>query len=406
MFVRMGDRSMFRNSLLLGLALTAVSLALHFAPVWVNVLNRGAMTWDGQPLPHDLIDEIINEHRSGPEVAFTRRPLMTWSVDALTGLGVRSRTAFIALGFGLFFVAGLLVHRIARTLGGTWAQALMGQALFHLSPTILFAWFDPIYTYDEPIQYVALLTALLATVRGSAWGFVVAFSIALIAREPSLLLAPGFIVLTKPRRWWVIALPVLAWLSFLFMWMQGAWMSGASLLDLSERPGFLRFNFQDISRAGESLCYLALVLALPVFLLVRFQRSTSCSDEDRRLLRAFWISLVVNTITVLVAAKAREARLFALPLIFVWPLFGKVVQSEIERHGGWRLMLSFFERPLSAFEFVLKAIVWIFAVHFGFALSTGIPQDNLFHEYLIAAGLLILTCTMADAQDRSRLRPT
>ncbi len=402
----MSDRRELRNSILLGLLMTLISLALHFAPVWVTMLNRGAMTWDGRPLPYDSVEESINEHRNGPEVAFTRRPLMTGSVDALVAIGLPQKGAFIALGFGLFFLAGLLVYRIARVSGATSPQALLAQAFFHLSPTVLFAWFDPMYTYDEPIQYVALLAALLATLRGGAGGFIVAFSVALIAREPSLLLLPGFVVLAKPLRWWTIALPVLVWGTFLFWWMQRDWMFGASLLDLSERPGFLRTNFQDLPLAGESLSYLFLVLALPIFLLARYGGSATCTPADQRLLRAFWITVVINTIAVLVAAKAREARLFALPLLFVWPLFGKVVLSELERHGGVRDLLAFFKRPQAAVLFALKAIVWVFAVHYGFTLSTGIPQDNLFHEYLIGSGLVILVCTTADAQRRSDLRAT
>lgn len=400
----MGKHRELRNSILFGLLLTALSLALHFAPVWVNMLNRGAQTWDGRPLPYSSVEESINEHRNGPEVAFTRRPLMTWSVDALSAAGLHPEHAFVALGFGLFFLAGLLVHRVARQSGSTPARALLAQVCFHLSPTVLFAWFDPMYTYDEPIQYVALLLAMLAALRGSAWWSMVCFAIALIAREPSLLLAPGFALLLAPKDRWKSIAPILAYTVFLLWWMQGDWMFGASLLDLQERPSFLHFNFSDARIGAESVCYLTLVLALPVFLLARFHRSRACTAEDRRLLRAFWITLVLNTIAVLVAAKAREARLFALPLIFGWPLMGKALTSEFGRYTSVRSFFAFLSSPLLALQFVGGAVVISIGITRLFNLSTGIGADNLFHETLIAELLVILACLYADKHRRSHLR--
>jgi hypothetical protein len=404
----MGDRREFRNSLLLGLALTGISLALHFAPVWETMLNRGAETWDGHALPFDYIVGCIEEHRHGPEVAFTRRPLTTASIDALQALGIPPVIGFMIVGFGLFFLAGLLVHRIARNLGPTPLQALLAQLAFHAAPTVLFAWFDPMYTYDEPIQYAALLLALMALLDQKTWAFIIAFSFALLARETSLLVLPAFawIMRSRPREALIVfATPLLIYALFLVYFLAHTGTAEAALRDLAGRASFLSFNFRNVQMLGESLGYMALVLVLPVFLLARFQKSKACSDEERTLLRAFWIALVLNTIVVLLAAKAREARLFALPMIFAWPLLGKVITAEIERGGGLRSFLSFLRKPLWAIGFVVKSTVLIISVRKLFVLSTGIQQDNLFHEYLIGELLLILICLYAAKHNkRSHLR--
>ncbi len=398
-----------KRSLLLGLALTAFSLALHFLPIWETMLNRGPETWDGQPLPHDYIEQCIQDHRQGAEIAFARRPLTTWSIDALTAIGLPAKTAFILLGFGLFLLSGLLIHRIAEQLGAMPGEALIAQAVFLLSPTVLFAWFDPIYTYDEPIQYAALLVALLALLRGQHVVFILSFTIALIARETSVLLLPGFVWLARDtwrRSWPAFVAPLLLFALFAYWIIQRQGIADPTLADLGGRLGFIGFNFGTLSMAGESLCYLTLVLALPSFLLYRHGRSDTSSPADRARLQAFWITLVLNTLVVLFAAKAREARLFALPMVLGWPLLGKAIMDELRRAGGIGSFLAFMRQPLLAIEFAVKAVVLCIAVYRFFSLSTGIELDNLFHEYLIAELLLILVCLYAGKyRKRSQLHP-
>lgn len=405
----MGDRRELRNSLLVGLAMTTISLALHFAPVWVNMLNRGSVTWEGQPLPHDFIVDCILEHSETGEPAFQRRPLTTWGIAALEGIGVPPATAFILLGFALFFIAGLLVHRLVRSFGSTPKQALIAQLLFHASPTVLFAWFDPMYTYDEPIQYVALLVSLIAVLRKHVALFIGAFTIALIARETSVILLPAFAYLVGyPRRKDIVMLlaPLVLLAVFLFFYLPYVHAELATFADIITRYRFLAFNFSDAKMTGESLSYLVMTLALPVFLLARFSRTKNCSEEDRRLIRAFWTTVVLNTMAVLIAAKAREARLFALPMIIGWPLFGQALVAEVERHQDLKQLLSFLKDPLLLVCLVAIVIGLYFGVHFVFRLSTGIQQDNLFHEYLIAELVFIAACLLADAGRKRRLAIT
>ncbi|HRH39286.1 MAG TPA: hypothetical protein PK760_13130, partial [Flavobacteriales bacterium] len=327
------DGRAIRHSLLLGAALTAFSLALHFLPVWETMLNRGPETWDGKPLPHDFIAQCVEEHTSGTDYSFRRRPLTPWCVDALVVTGLSVKTSFIALSFALFFVSGLLVHRVARFVGSSTQQALLAQALFHLSPTVLCAWFDPMYTFDEPIQYAALLVAMLASLQGRTMMSVVALTVALIAHETSFFVFPVLLFCLRDtiKHWWpTIVLPTVLFFIFLAVYLPHAGIAQGSITDAVDRLGTLRFNFSTVDMAMESLCYLSMVMALPVFLLVRYQRSMACTEDERRMLRAFWIALVLNTVAVLVAAKAREARSFALPLIIVWPLIGKVVAHELK----------------------------------------------------------------------------
>ncbi len=404
----MGDRRELRNSLLLGLLMTLFSLALHFAPVWVTMLYRGAQTWDGAPRPHDFLVDCIEEHSGKGEPAFERRPLTTWSIEALERIGVPPAAGFIIIGFTFFLLAGLLAHHLARSFGSTPKQALIAQLLFHASPTVLFAWFDPMYTYDEPIQYVALLISLIAVLRKQNALFIVAFTISLIARETSAILLPGFAyLLGYPRRKDIVMLmaPLVLFAAFLFFYLPYVHEELSTLADIITRYRFIAFNFRDAAMSSESLCYLVMTLVLPTFLFHRFNQSKTCTEEDRRLMKAFWVTLLLNTLAVLIAAKAREARLFALPMILGWPLLGKALMAEIERLGGWVQLLSFLRKPLLAIEFAAKAVIILLGVRMLFVLSTGIQQDNLFHEYLVAELLFILACMLASTNIGRSVRP-
>lgn len=400
---------MSRNSLLLGALLTALSLALHFLPIWETMLNRGPETWDGIPLQHDYVEEVINAHRSGDDFSFRRRPLMTWCVDVLNLAGLPIKTAFIALSLLLFLASGLLVHRLALAFGSTAKQALLAQAFFHVSPTVLFAWFDPMYTYDEPIQYAALLIAVLTMDNGRILLSIAALTIALIAHETSLFIMPLFMVLlwhSSRRMWITIASPVLLFVLFLLTYLPSQDLMRPTLEDGLHRFGTWAFNFSSPAMAAETVCYMAMTLLLPVFLLTRLQRSDIADPHARKAIHAFWISLALNTLVVLLAAKAREARVLALPLIIVWPLLGMAFSNEWARLGGWTGLPSFMHRPASALVFALVIAIVFFAIRWGFVLSTGIPQDNPWHEYLQLEAMLVIAFLFAKrGQQRSRLHP-
>ncbi|MBK7385076.1 MAG: hypothetical protein IPI81_17340 [Flavobacteriales bacterium] len=393
-----------RNSVLLGLVLSAFSLALHFAPVWVTMLNRGAQTWDGELLAKDYIETMIDEHRSGSDISFRRRPLTTWCVDTLHEVGIPPKAGFIGLGFLLFFVAGLLVFRSAVSLGSTNGQALVAQGFFHLSPTVLFAWFDPMYTYDEPIQYVALIGALLAAQSGRTLGCIAPFTIATVAHETSLLFVPAVYLLLrddKRRAFMIIGTTCLLFAAFLFFYLPQVGIVGASATDAIARLGTITFNFSSWTMTIETASYLVMTLALPAFLLWRFGRSSACSPTDRIWLRAFWITLLLNTALVLIAAKAREARVLALPLLLGWPLIGKALFAEAERHGGWRSMLAVLRGPRLALTLALVTAGTYFGIRKAFVLSTGIPQDNLYHEYYTVSFVIIVALLYLDRHRES-----
>ncbi|MGS0524018.1 hypothetical protein ACU8V7_01325 [Zobellia nedashkovskayae] len=45
---------------------------------------------------------------------------------------------------------------------------------------------------------------------------------------------------------------------------------------------------------------------------------------------AFLLTLIINTPLVFMTAFARESRLFALPLLFIWPMFMQLFGSDLK----------------------------------------------------------------------------
>ncbi len=390
--------TLMNRSLLLGLALTALSLGLHFAPIWVTMLNRGPVAWDKQPLAQDYLVEVIDLHRSGSDMSFRRRPLTTWCVDAIAASGLGAKAAFILWGFSLFLAAGMLVHALARALGSSQPQALVAQAAFHLSPTVLCAWFEPMYTYDEPLQYAAFLLALLAAWRGHALAAALCMAISIIAHETSLLLLPALAAVPRhspAARWVLMIAPPVLFAAFLLAFLPAAGIASSSAGDALARLGTIGFNFSNAAMAGETVGYLLMTLLFPALLLWRSGRRGASPG----LTRAFWIALALNTAAVLWAAKAREARVFALPLLIAWPLLGKALADVAAAFGGWRVLLKRCLKPRILALLTIGSAAAYLAVRRAFVLSSNVPGDNLWHEFLALA--LVLSAALLLARPRS-----
>lgn len=389
---------------LVGLGMSALTLAIHFAPIWVTMLNQGAFTWDHKPLPYDFLVDCIREHQT--VAAFAKRPLTSWAIGGFSALGITPATGFIAVGSLFFFLTGLLVFRSAFWFGLKFDQALVAQFIFHASPTILFAWFCPLFTYDEPIQYVALLIAIGAWWERRSWLFILAFTIALIARETSVLLTPSLLFLAwaneersnmriRVRSLALSAVPLVLYGAFLWYFLSSSQLVPGIVDDLNSRRDLISFNFRDIDLTAESLWYLYLVIGIPVFLLLRYQDSSPCTTRENQMICAFLIALALNSLVVFFFTQAREARLFALPLLLVWPLLGKALLTELERHGGRKSYLAYFLRPARSL-LLLGSLVAIYAlVRLTFPMSTGIQQDNPFHEYIAIQTLFMIACLVA-----------
>ena len=401
-----------------GILLTLLSLGIHLAPMLNSQLSMSSDHWNTEEniISEEYLAYNIEVHRS-MEPAFIKRPLTTRIIDGLVWAGISPGWAFALSGSLLFLIAGLLVRRRALALGLSLRECWLEQMVFHLLPTVLFAFFAPMYTYDEPLQYVFLVLALGAFAQQRHALFIVCFSCALLARETSVLLLPSLLWLASAAqrnaeaerrgkrllRLAVLATPLLVYVAFLWFYLPHAGIVDSSHADLSGRFAFFDENFKDGDMSGETLCFAFLALGLPVFLIARYALSPMCTDDHKRWIKAFVIAVVLNTAVVLVATKAREARLFALPLLLVLPLLGRAWSVEVGRHGGLVGLLGFFKRWHYALVFFFFGGIVVLVSDHIFSLSDGVGSENLFHEYFVVQSLFMGCCLLADVHRRQEL---
>lgn len=347
---------------------------LHLLPQHNSMWNLRfeGYTPDVSGLSADYLAEVVHYHQS--EQAFARRPLTTWLVQALGALsGMSLAKSFVLLQLFLFWMGALALY----ALSATHRQGLLNQTFFLLGFSVFFAWFPPIYTYDEPLQYLLLFGSLAAWRSQKLWLGMLMLAGALVARETSWLLWPAFFWLFG---WGDMRLMGFKRGSLAVLLVYTAWFFGSEqLLGVSQDAGsevLLRFtllaqNF-DATHLSETCWMLFLVVGIPLQLSLLFPEAWPKRDRQ-----AFWLALLLNTVVVLATARAREARLFALPLIFAWPWLAgtvKMLYAEVEQRAA--------AMAKSAWIYLLLLPMAYFLGKYTLTQTAANPAENWFNEYL------------------------
>lgn len=371
----------FLKPLLLSLLCLPLLLWLHLQPSANSMLN---LQFEGYApgkwgLSQQYLADVVQYHQSEP--AFARRPLTTQAVLAwqkLSGWSIATSWLFWQLA-GWLAVALLLFFLAGGGTAGWWAQAC-----FFTGFSVLFAWFPPVYTYDEPLQYALLLAALLAARNGRVAWMLLLFGISLWARETGWLLWPALAWLfgrtaEKRKIFWSFSA---FWLLAYLVW----WFAGSAWLGNSPKPAdevLLRFTLLELNfaadRWGESVWTFVLVLALPLLLSWRGGEKWPLAWRQ-----AFWFTVLLNTLLVFSTAFAREARLFALPLLLAWPYLGMALRSALA--DWWQMGIRrWWIMPL--------AVILAWWLPQTYIMSGAHPDANYFHEYLTVY-LVLLTVVL------------
>jgi hypothetical protein len=243
----------------------------------------------------------------------------------------------------LFFGAstagvGVIVYVLAKKLGSSSKIALLSQTIFFLSFSIFFAFATNMHTYDEPLQYIFIFASLIFLLRNNNYLFGLCFFIALLARETTILLVPAllFISYKSSHINFKQTFKTLFAVSILFLVYYSAWSlwgsSDRTNIDYLEKERFLewRYSFQNWQFAKESFVMALAVLAPWVCMAYYSIKYKLFSNTRRLLIYGFIITCIINTPISFVAARAQEARIFALPVIFLWPLAGEFLLVYIQ----------------------------------------------------------------------------
>ncbi|WP_299705391.1 hypothetical protein [uncultured Pontibacter sp.] len=388
-------------ALIISLAFTLFSLYIHVMPSSNSMINlKTSNLSEEKPfISNDYLTVAITYHKEHP--AFAKRPLTTYLVEKLSNYSsLNLGTSFTVINFFFLFLCGMVIYYCSILIGNNKIEAQWSIALFYLNFSVLFAFFPPIYSYDEPLYYFLIFLSLISLLHGRWILYVLFFSLGLITRESGLILLPSFAILSlsyqKPasfylKRLFFLSVPIIIYAAFLYIFISKNNIEEASKQDFLDRFSHFFGNFRDLKFTVESIASFILAIGLQSYLLYCYASRKLLSTTEKRYITAFILALIINTLVVILTTQARETRLFALPLVFLSPLLGKYLIREYKfiRNKLLRAPKNELLRSLLLLA-VLISLSLIITNSFYFQ-TIGSPAENLFDEYIAVAASLFFS---------------
>jgi hypothetical protein len=148
-------------------------------------------------------------------------------------------------------------------------------------------------------------------------------------------------------------------------------------------------NFRNLKFTAESVVSFILAIGFHTYILYCYTRRNLLSAIEKRFVAAFILVLAINTLVVILTTQARETRLFALPLVFLFPFLGKFILKEYQ-YLRTKIARATTGEIFKCLPFLLISILLIVGVTNRVYFQTiGSLSENLFNEYL-AAVLIVL----------------
>jgi len=281
--------------------------------------------------------------------------------------------AFSLLHFTLYFFIGLAFYRYLRALDFSIHFSLAGMIVLAGSYPMLFAHFQPVYTWDDFWQYLAMILSLLYILRERPLLASVFFAFGLIAREVLVLLYPAYLYALLSRFNWksrnVLIGALLPLVCFgIYYWLNYQPLHPARFSNFEK-------NFQNFPWAANSVFSLIIsfgvVWVTSLVALISDGRKLFADSKQSFLVVGALYFVPVTVLTTLTMTLARETRIFFPPFIFLIPLSLYFISANMN------LLKKFYTRLYGIPGIVLA----IAAIWFGQAMAV-----ILFPEFDFRAG--------------------
>jgi hypothetical protein len=342
-----------------------------------NHFGKSQQLWPPQErIGYQFLDEVFHFHKEQLS-EFSRRPITSFSIEGVHRIfGMEYAESFIIVEFGMWAVVGVLIWIFSRKFGLTEKEATFSVLLWFSSFTIFFSFFASIFTYDEPFQYFFFYLFFAALLKKKRWWSTFFLFITFLAKDASIFLLPGIFVVVeklttiKCREFAVICFGALllygGWLTYYFVSSPSRAQETYQFSTTHRLPNLIE-NFQNREWALETILVLLLPFLLP-FLLLFLTKKKKTWKNHYTLLEAAMVTWLINSPIVLLIARAQEARNFALPLLFIWPILGGYLSPAIQflkrTFGEFRKKSSFVEvLTVSGVSLLILSLLYIFAIH-------------------------------------------
>jgi len=373
----------------IGFLFVVLIYGIHMLPISDSMLNE-----NNTELSNVFLASQIRYHQEF--APFARRPLTSLLIEGSSGVfGITLGESFVIVNLLLLFLSGLLIYETSLRLKASRGQAMFNMLSYFLTFSILFAFFPPVFSYDEPLQYCLIMLSVLALIREKWRYYVPLFFLATIARESTVFLWPGLALIFsglsfKPNNIWTsevkrklillfIPLPLYAVYLGVFIWATGIWME-TSVVAANRLSCYIE-NFGTFSNSVETVVSFSLVMAPSIYFLYMTRKARRFTTLQKKYVQAFLFAMVINTPIVMAATLARETRLFALPLIFLWPVAGQLFGKDCSLLIKPKLYLDCL-KDWRYSMFLLALCLINYMVSFKVYIPSFPSKDNFFNEYL------------------------
>jgi hypothetical protein len=392
-------------SSLLSLLCTCILFIIHTLNVSNSMINFTDETLNlkHNSISNDYLAITVNLHKTHP--AFVKRPLTTTLVDLIANnTALTIGESFVLVSFFLLFICGITFFYLAKTLLNDSRSSYLSQFLFYLSFSVFFSFFPTNYSYDEPIQYFLIAISLIALLK-EKWGlFVLAFSSSLIARESGILLLPSIAFYMIPlnlkisqlfslenlKKLIYLTIPVVIYIIYLKIFISQVGIQEETKSDLNGRFSHFFYNFQNQQFAIESVISIFLAVGFQVYILFEYITENTLDVKEKKMVNSFLLALILNMLVVLTTTRARETRLFALPLVFLWPIFGKYFLHELQLIK-LKTLFKLMTKNLIVLSAMVMSFILCYIIYKFIYIPTGFNIKESFQgEYFLI--LMILIC--------------
>lgn len=307
--------------------------------LWIHWLNQSMLFDEVGKVFDERVATVIKFHEEFE--VFAKRPIVTFLVNQFLSIfSVSIGIAFMVVNSIFLMLSGVVLFHLSLLHHSSSKQAVANTIFYFASFTILFAYFDPIYSYDEPLQYLLIFSAFICYLKKQLLPFIACMSLAIIVRESSMILLPaiflfvdGKIELSKLfekksiQKGLILLIPVAMYFAFILWYVPFAEIQESGKTGIDDRVENFNKNFADQLTAIESLVSFFLAIGLVTYFFL--MKSRKNNPGEKLIEDAFILTFLLNSTVVFMFTFAREARLFTFPLIFVWPYFAGMFKEQL-----------------------------------------------------------------------------
>jgi hypothetical protein len=379
------------GAVILCAVMTLFVLYVHISGFTTSMIDHQTAEYNLERdyIANRFLEETVEIHRTHP--VFSRRPMVTFLIDKVSfWLNVDTANAYVIVQFSLMFLSGLALFILSNLILKSHVKAAISVLSYYLSFTILFAFFTTNYTYANLLQYLLIFVSLIQFKKKHSVLGALFFGLSLYCHESGIVLIPGMYLIQhdiKPKKRILNVLGAIVLYGLLLVVTIGTekQIDETSQYFLS-RFEFYQFNFQNWRYASESFFSVFLASGVPAYLIWRSKEKGNFSEPKQ----GFWLGLALSIPLFFFLAKARESRLFATALVFVWPILGHYIQvffAELRQMltrqfqtNKWPLMFA-----------LVSSLGLSYILSYMLYQQTGqLPDSNFHNEFLFIALFAIL----------------